>query len=52
MDNDDIPVGRILSRREVLRLLGVAGVGALVGCGPAEPGSTETTAATTAVMKA
>ncbi|MBI1258164.1 MAG: hypothetical protein GC204_11895 [Chloroflexi bacterium] len=33
MDNDDKPVGRILSRREVLTLLGGAGAVAVVGTG-------------------
>src|SRR5262245_25949432 len=32
-DNDDTPVGRILSRREVLALLGAAGSALLVGAG-------------------
>ena len=31
MDNDDLPVGRVLSRREVLALLGTTGAVALVG---------------------
>lgn len=35
MDNDDRPVGRILSRREVLALLGIAGASAFVACTPA-----------------
>jgi protocatechuate 3,4-dioxygenase beta subunit len=34
MLNDDEPVGRILSRREVLKLLGATGLAMLVGCGP------------------
>ncbi|MDA0245299.1 MAG: intradiol ring-cleavage dioxygenase [Chloroflexi bacterium] len=34
MDNDDEPVGRVLSRREVLKLLGAASAAALVGCIP------------------
>ena len=46
MDNDDVQVGRILSRREVLRLVGMAGAAVLVGCGPGEPGSTQGTQAT------
>ncbi len=29
MDNDDTPIGRILSRREILALLGVGGLGAI-----------------------
>ena len=34
MLNDDEPIGRILSRREVLKLLGATGLAVLVGCGP------------------
>src|SRR5690349_18749929 len=48
MDNDDIQVGRILSRREVLRLLGVASAAVLVGCGPANSTTLTTTTQTTA----
>jgi protocatechuate 3,4-dioxygenase beta subunit len=34
MENDDLPVGRVLSRREAIRALGLAGVGAVVtACG-------------------
>ncbi|HVU14209.1 MAG TPA: hypothetical protein VHD90_23180, partial [Phototrophicaceae bacterium] len=33
MDNDDKPVGRLLTRREVLTLLGSAGAVAVVGAG-------------------
>ncbi len=36
-DNDDAPVGRILSRREVLALFGLAGSVVLVGCAPGQP---------------
>jgi protocatechuate 3,4-dioxygenase beta subunit len=43
MDNDDAQIGRILSRREILRLVGVAGVGMLVGCGPDGTGSAQPT---------
>lgn len=32
MDNDDRPIGRLLSRREALALFGAAGLGLLVGC--------------------
>ena len=36
MDNDDKPVGRILSRREVIALLGAAGMVAVAGRFPAQ----------------
>lgn len=36
MDNDDRPVGRILSRREALALLGAAGAAALAACAPGQ----------------
>ena len=44
LDDDDAPIGRVLSRREALMLMGgagAAGLFALVGCG----GSTLTSAA-------
>jgi protocatechuate 3,4-dioxygenase beta subunit len=34
MDNDDRPVGKVLTRREVLTLLGTAGAAFLVACAP------------------
>ena len=34
MDNDDRPVGRILSRREVLLLFGATSAAALAACAP------------------
>jgi protocatechuate 3,4-dioxygenase beta subunit len=46
MENDDEPVGRILSRREVLKLLGAASAAILVGCGPEQNTAVPTTAAT------
>src|SRR5262245_21162432 len=45
MDNDDRQIGRILSRREVLALLGTAGAALLVGCGPSQSGASAPTAA-------
>jgi protocatechuate 3,4-dioxygenase beta subunit len=45
MDNDDLPVGRVLSRREALRLLGAISAGALAACAPAQT-STQTAATT------
>jgi protocatechuate 3,4-dioxygenase beta subunit len=47
MDNDDRQIGRVLSRREVLALLGTAGATLLVGCGPTQSGQSGSTAATT-----
>ncbi|MCS6849362.1 MAG: hypothetical protein RMN52_16810 [Anaerolineae bacterium] len=43
MDHDDLPVGRILSRREALMVLGVLGVGALAAC--AAPAATPSSSA-------
>jgi len=57
MDADDIPVGRILSRREVVRLLALSSAGVIVGCkrelsransavsGAADTGAAQTVAA-------
>ncbi len=52
MDNDDRQIGRVLSRREVLALLGTAGATLLVGCGPTQSGSTAATAAPTTAAAA
>lgn len=46
MDNDDEMIGRILSRREVLKLVGAASMTVLVGCGPSTVNSTQPTSAT------
>ena len=40
MDNDDKPVGRLLSRREVLALFGAAGAAVLAACSPRAAGLT------------
>ena len=42
MDNDDRPVGRILGRREALKVLGAAGAAVVAGCvpGSAQPTGT------------
>ncbi len=45
MDNDDRQIGRILSRREVLSLIGATGAALLVGCGAADTGSTRASGA-------
>ena len=47
MDNDDRQVGRILSRREVLAILGSAGALMLVGCNSEQAGITQPTGAAT-----
>lgn len=46
MDNDDKPIGYVLSRREVLTLFGAAGVTWLVGCAPTTGGTVSPTATT------
>lgn len=58
-DNDDLPVGRVLTRRDAVRLLAMSGAAVLVGCergaadaaanGAAEAGGTTTAAANGAV---
>ena len=51
LDNDDEMIGRILSRREVLKLVGAASMTVLVGCGTtttSTPQSTAVAGATTA----
>jgi protocatechuate 3,4-dioxygenase beta subunit len=51
MDNDDIPVGRVLSRREALRLLGAISAASLAACSPALS-ATQATATTVAPASA
>ncbi len=48
MDNDDRQIGHILSRREVLALLGVAGAALLAGCSVGDSGSDSSTNTTPA----
>jgi protocatechuate 3,4-dioxygenase beta subunit len=45
MDNDDKPVGRVLSRREVIKLLGLASAATLAACGPRATGEPAATPA-------
>ncbi len=50
MENDDALVGRVLTRREAIKLLSAVGFAALVGCGPEDMAEeTVTQAAATAV---
>jgi protocatechuate 3,4-dioxygenase beta subunit len=39
MDNDDRQIGRLLSRRDALALIGAAGAAMLVGCGAGQTGT-------------
>lgn len=47
MDNDDQPVGRLLTRREMLKLLALVGAAAAAGCGPRSGEATPTGAPAT-----
>lgn len=47
MDNDDRLIGRVLTRREVIALLGAAGAVMLTGCLPGESNSSTPTAGAT-----
>ncbi len=47
MDNGDQMVGRVLTRREGLKLLAAASAAMLVGCGPTESGTVQPTTAAT-----
>jgi protocatechuate 3,4-dioxygenase beta subunit len=48
MDNDDQPVGRLLTRREMLKLMAALGAAAAAGCAPRLPEATPTSRPTTA----
>jgi protocatechuate 3,4-dioxygenase beta subunit len=48
MDTDDLPVGRVLTRREIVRLLALGGASVLVGCDRANAGVDTTAVGTTA----
>jgi protocatechuate 3,4-dioxygenase beta subunit len=51
MDNDDLPVGRVLDRREAVKLLAVTGAAVLAGCNRSSAAAADTSivASTTAV---
>ena len=46
MDNDDLTVGSVLTRREILALFGTVGAGLLAGCLPGVPTSSQGESAT------
>ena len=46
MDNDDEPIGRLLTRREMLKLLAALGAATVAGCVPRPIPETATTAPT------
>lgn len=52
MDNDDRQIGRLLSRREALALIGAASAAMLAGCGAAQSVSTSATSAASAAASA
>lgn len=45
MDNDDRPVGKILNRRDILKLFGLTGIATLAACAPAAPTANPATSA-------
>jgi len=49
MENDDLPIGRVLDRREAVKLIALTGAAVLVGC---DRGSAATPVASTAAAKA
>jgi protocatechuate 3,4-dioxygenase beta subunit len=47
MDNDDVPIGRVLTRREALAVMGVTGLAFFTGCTSSGLATTDTTGVTT-----
>lgn len=47
MDNDDLPIGKILTRREALALLGAISAAALVACAPGQTPTAQPNSAAT-----
>jgi len=52
MDNDDRQVGKILTRRDILKLFGVAGVATLAACAPATSATSQPTSTPLSTNKA
>jgi protocatechuate 3,4-dioxygenase beta subunit len=52
MDNDDKPIGQILSRRDALKLLGVGGAAFLAGCVPGSSDILTNTPFPTSILEA
>jgi protocatechuate 3,4-dioxygenase beta subunit len=52
MENDDLPVGYILSRREALKLLGVTSAALLAACAPGATSTLQPTSTTAQTMPA
>ena len=51
MEDDDRPVGRVLTRREALGLMGAAGVSILAGCAPSAPSAAQGSGAMSCVVR-
>lgn len=45
MENDDIPIGKVLSRREALALLSATGAAFIIACAPGQTPRTQPTSA-------
>ena len=45
MDNDDLPIGRVLDRRDAVKLLAMTGAAVLVGCNRSSAASSDTSLA-------
>lgn len=52
MDNDDKPIGQLLSRRDALKLLGITGAAFLAGCAPGASDILTNTPIPTSILEA